>query len=59
MFIGIAMQYTLFDDSLGFSNRSVFFFGFNWILNIIILIVMKCYMVTFESKIAMTLSSKH
>ena len=59
MSIGIGMQYTLFDDPLGFFNRSVYFFAFNWILNIIILLVMKCYMVTFESKIAMTLSSKH
>ena len=58
MCIAIGMQYELFNKPLGFFNRSVFFFGFNMILNLMILIWIRCYMTVFEKKLNYNLSEK-
>ena len=59
MCISIGMQYELFKSPLGFFNRSVLLFGFNLVLNLMILVWIKCYMVVFERKLNYNLSSKH
>ena len=59
MLIAIAIQYSLYNDPLGFFNNSVMFFAFNWITNIVMLVWMKCYMSIFEKKLNANLSMKH
>ena len=56
MFIAIGIQYILFDDALGFFERTVFLFAFNWVLNLWILVWMRCYMNTFKNKIVDTVN---